>query len=248
MTGMPKPSLADKLATTSPRAENPIPFNIASYEPLATVSTHQGGGNTGLKKHHGASHDGRAGLDNLTKHDQAVNRTGNVSYTDPLHTRDYSPKGKNPGDVMDRTPRKEDIFLGEDHNPHEVRGNPKDPGDVVEHTSVRHKAWMSTPGHPYTHKATGEPQNPGDYWELTTQPYKGTHFAVYPEKLCVRPIKASSRVGDVVLDMFCGSGTTGVVAKRLGRKFILIDSVEKYCELAKNRVAKVEYQPELQQL
>jgi DNA modification methylase len=133
------------------------------------------------EEHHGSSHDLRDGFDNLTKHDQAVGRDGNVSYTDPLHTRDYSPKGK----------------------------------------------------------------NPGDYWGLTTQPYKGIHFAVYPEKLCVRPIKASSRVGDVVLDPFSGSGTTGVVAKRLGRKTILIDCIEKYCKIARDRITKVEYQPEL---
>ena len=122
----------------------------------------------------------------------------------------------------------------------------KNPGDTIEQTSVRHKSWMSTPGHPYTHKATGKPQNPGDYWELTTQPYKGAHFAVFPEKLCERPIKASSRIGDVVLDPFAGSGTAGVVAKKLGRRAILIDCVENYCEIAKDRIVKIVYQPELE--
>ena len=89
-------------------------------------------------------------------------------------------------------------------------------------------------------------KNPGDHLEITTAPFKGAHFAVYPERLCEMPIRACSRVGDVVLDMFAGSGTTGVVAKRLGRKAILIDVVEKYCIMARYRVQGVEYQPELE--
>lgn len=207
------------------------------------------------EKHHGSSSHSRAGMENLTKHDLAVGRTGNVSYTDPLHTRDYSPKGKNPGDVVEIHREKEDGRYPKDHlsRPPEPEVDParafsakgKNPGDSIEATSVRHKSWMSTPGHPYTHKATGKPQNPGDYWELTTQPYKGAHFAVFPEKLCERPIKASSRIGDVVLDMFCGSGTAGVVAKRLGRRAILIDCVKDYCAISKERILKVIYQPEL---
>jgi hypothetical protein len=220
---------------------------------------HQGGGNTGLGKHHGSSHDGRAGMDNLTKHDQAVGRTDNVSYTDPLHTKDYSPKGRNPGDVL--TERQQSIIshfeqkgsgghylYGGLESPEGVHEHPlgKNPGDTIKATTVRHKSWMSTPGHPYTHEATGKPQNPGDYWEITTQAYKGAHFAVYPEKLCEMPIKACSRVGDVVLDPFAGSGTTAVVAKRLGRKAILIDCVESYCAISKERISKVEYQPELE--
>ncbi len=43
----------------------------------------------------------------------------------------------------------------------------------------------------------------------------------------------------IILDPFAGSGTTGVVAKRLGRDYILIDISEKYCEMARKRVAKV---------
>lgn len=142
----------------------------------------------------------------------------------------------------DPTKQQEYINFVHDHSGH-PQG--KNPGDIIGVTTVRHKAWMSTPGHPFTHRATGEPQNPSDYWELTTQPYKGAHFAVFPEKLCERPIKASSRVGDTILDPFGGSGTTGVVAKRLGRKSIIIDCVERYCEIAKRRIQKVAYQPAL---
>ena len=173
--------------------------------------------------------------------------------------RAFHAKGKNPGDVLSshskyiETPL-ESGYVGTGRNPNinlmkkmgMVRSERstalgmdpqgKNPGDVVEQTTVRHKSWMSTPGHPYTHKATGKPQNPGDFWSLTTQPFPEAHFAVYPEKVCVMPILACSRPGDTVLDPFAGSGTTGVVAKKLGRRAILIDVVPKYCEVAKRRV------------
>src|SRR5207249_2555218 len=64
------------------------------------------------------------------------------------------------------------------------------------------------------------------------------HFAVYPEEICVRPILSSSRVGNVVLDPFMGSGTTGVVAKRLGRNFIGIDIKPEYVEIARRRITE----------
>jgi len=82
-------------------------------------------------------------------------------------------------------------------------------------------------------------KNPGDLWDIPLKPFPEAHFAVYPEELCVRPILASSREGDVVLDPFAGSGTTGVVAKKLGRRVILIDIIESYCDLAKRRVQQV---------
>ncbi len=58
----------------------------------------------------------------------------------------------------------------------------------------------------------------------------GKHPTQKPESLLKRIILASSKEGDVVLDPFCGSGTTGVVALRYGRKFIGIDSEREYLE------------------
>ncbi len=56
-------------------------------------------------------------------------------------------------------------------------------------------------------------------WSINTVPFKDAHFAVFPPALVEPCVLASSEVGDVVLDPFAGSGTTGMVARRLGREF-----------------------------
>lgn len=81
-------------------------------------------------------------------------------------------------------------------------------------------------------------KNPGDVWQIAPANFMGNHFAVFPEKLVERCIKAGCPKGGLVLDPFAGSGTTGAVAKRLGRKAILIEIVREYCEMARERVAK----------
>jgi len=159
-------------------------------------------------------------------------------------------------------------------------------------------------------------KNPGDVFEINTQPFPEAHFAVFPEKLCEKPIragcpeeickkcgKARERIvsqermntrpglntgkrksgtiqdpnkelhksdlskyrqkiiyktdgwtscncnagfeGGIILDPFAGAGTVGVVAKALGRRFILIDIKKEYINMAKKRVAKVAHQKEL---
>ena len=67
---------------------------------------------------------------------------------------------------------------------------------------------------------------------------KKAHPTQKPEALLHRVVLASSRVGDVILDPFFGSGTTGAVAKQLGRDFIGIERDPDYIELAKKRIAK----------
>lgn len=59
-----------------------------------------------------------------------------------------------------------------------------------------------------------------DVWTITSKPFRGAHFAVFPEELVAPCILAGSRAGDIVLDPFMGSGTTAAVAKRLQRRFI----------------------------
>ena len=79
-----------------------------------------------------------------------------------------------------------------------------------------------------------------DVWEVATNTYKmDEHFAMFPEKLIEPCILAGSRKGGVVLDPFLGSGTTGAVAKRLGREYIGIDINPRYIEKAEMRIAEV---------
>jgi site-specific DNA-methyltransferase (adenine-specific) len=73
-------------------------------------------------------------------------------------------------------------------------------------------------------------------WRITTKPYKEAHFATFPEDLVETPIKAGCPVSGTVLDPFCGSGTTGVVAKKLNREFIGIELNPEYIKLAKKRI------------
>ena len=73
-------------------------------------------------------------------------------------------------------------------------------------------------------------------WSVNTKGFKGCHFAPYPEELVETPIKACCPKDGVVLDPFMGSGTTGVVCKKLNVNFIGIDINEKYVELARNRI------------
>ncbi len=65
------------------------------------------------------------------------------------------------------------------------------------------------------------------------------HSTQKPEKLLHKIILSSSKPGDIILDPFFGTGTTGAVAKRLGRKFIGIEREDKYIHAAQNRISKV---------
>ena len=79
-----------------------------------------------------------------------------------------------------------------------------------------------------------------DVWEVSTNTYRmDEHFAMFPELLIEPCILAGSREGDTVLDPFFGSGTTGAVAKWLGRSYIGIDLNPRYLEKAEMRIAEV---------
>ncbi len=66
-------------------------------------------------------------------------------------------------------------------------------------------------------------KNPGDVWTINPQPSKEAHYAMWPEALVERMVRCASRPGDTVLDPFCGSGTTLLVAERLNREGVGID-------------------------
>lgn len=63
-------------------------------------------------------------------------------------------------------------------------------------------------------------RNKRDVWSIASRPFKGDHFAVFPDRLVMPCVLAGSRIGDVVLDPFMGSGTTASVATRLQRHFV----------------------------
>ena len=67
-------------------------------------------------------------------------------------------------------------------------------------------------------------RNKRSVWTIATQPYNGAHYAVFPQSLIEPCIAAGSKPGDVVIDPFGGSGTTGMVCERLGRNWVLIDA------------------------
>ncbi len=78
-----------------------------------------------------------------------------------------------------------------------------------------------------------------DVWTVPTQPYGGAHFAVFPPSLIEPCVLAGSRSGDVVLDPFFGSGTTGLVAEALGRRWIGCEINQDYANLQRERTAQI---------
>ena len=73
-------------------------------------------------------------------------------------------------------------------------------------------------------------------WEINAQRHKTSHPTEKPETLLERVILLGSKRGDIILDPFMGSGTTGVVAKKLKRNFIGIELNNEYFEIAKARI------------
>ena len=73
-------------------------------------------------------------------------------------------------------------------------------------------------------------------WTITPNYYQGDHFAVFPEQIPERCILAGSRPGDLALDPFSGSGTTGKMAMKHGRRYLGLDINTDYLELASRRV------------
>lgn len=82
-------------------------------------------------------------------------------------------------------------------------------------------------------------RNRRSVWTIPTQPFPEAHFATYPEEL-VRPcILAGSKVGDLCLDPFIGSGTTALVARKHGRRCIGIDLSAEYLQIAAERTRQL---------
>ena len=87
--------------------------------------------------------------------------------------------------------------------------------------------------------------HPGNFWDDISVPYwsmpeNTEHPTQKPEKLIAKLILASCAPGGLVLDPFAGSGTTAVVAKKLGRRYMGIEINHEYCCLAEKRLALAE--------
>lgn len=79
-------------------------------------------------------------------------------------------------------------------------------------------------------------RNKRDVWTVSPARYPEAHFATFPEKLVEPCILAGSKVGDVVLDPFAGSGTVLAVAQRFGRKAVSIELNPDYVTLIRKRI------------
>lgn len=87
-------------------------------------------------------------------------------------------------------------------------------------------------------KALRQGRNKRCVWTIPTRPFRGGHYATYPPELIETPIKAGCQPGGIVLDPFVGSGTTALVAHRLGRRYVGIELNPKYVQLADERLIK----------
>lgn len=92
---------------------------------------------------------------------------------------------------------------------------------------------------------------PSNFWDDISVPFwsmpeNTNHPTQKPEKLIAKLILASSKAGDLVFDPFLGSGTTGVVAKKLGRNFCGVEINEEYCFYAAKRLNMADEDKEIQ--
>ena len=99
---------------------------------------------------------------------------------------------------------------------------------------LRDKGFYFLKYHPHGSK-------PADVWDILPEDTqkRRAHFAPYPEDLCKLPILATSPPDGTVLDPFCGTGTTMLVAQRLGRKSVGIDLSAEYLEIAEMRTGSL---------
>lgn len=127
-------------------------------------------------------------------------------------------RSKNPDDDVRR------ITKASDYNRREQGGN----------------STFNSPGHD---KAALREQllkgrNKRSVWSVATVPFNDAHFAVYPAALIVPMINAGCPPDGVVLDPFLGAGTTAVVARKSGRRYIGIEINPEYVAMAEQRLAQ----------
>ena len=155
---------------------------------------------------------------------------------------------KTPAYTKKHFPRKHDSILfyakGDKNtfNKDDVR-EPFDPKSIKRSSSAMFNA-MGGGKHMLGEEHWAKGKVPEDWWHLQpSQMYgKVSYPTQKPTKLLERIIKASSNKGDIVLDVFCGSGTTLAVAKALDRKYIGCDISKDAIEIATKRLGKTKTQ------
>ena len=106
------------------------------------------------------------------------------------------------------------------------------PRYYFDHEAIQEKAAGSQPNEEFRNKR--------DVWTINTAQSGEAHFAVFPTRIPELCIKAGTKEGDTVLDPFMGSGTTALVAQKLGRKWIGFELNDKYAELISRKTAQGE--------
>jgi DNA modification methylase len=81
-------------------------------------------------------------------------------------------------------------------------------------------------------------RNKRSVWTVNSKPYKAAHFATYPPELIEPCVHAGCPDGGIVLDPFNGSGTTGEVARRWGKRYVGIELNPEYIELTRARLCQ----------
>ncbi|TWT32622.1 DNA-methyltransferase [Blastopirellula retiformator] len=81
-------------------------------------------------------------------------------------------------------------------------------------------------------------RNKRTVWSIPLSKFREAHFAVFPERLVETCLLATCPLEGIALDPFMGSGTVGVVARKLGRHYLGVDQSAEYCEMARRRLAK----------
>ncbi len=110
-----------------------------------------------------------------------------------------------------------------------LNGNIKSKANYKKGKSIKHKQIALNP----------KGKNPGDvtdFWVVSNKGTKQNHFAAFNTELIKKPILAGCPNGGIVLDPFCGIGTTGIEAKRLGRHFIGIEAKKEFADIAQKNV------------
>lgn len=136
-------------------------------------------------------------------------------------------KGKHPGDVW-KIPEKRPESLRVKTQQTKFEGSSLNARSLTE-SRDKYRSKGVPEGHPLG-------KNPGDVWSITLKPFRGAHFAVFPEDIPRKCLTVACPENGIVLDPFAGSGTTLKVAEELGRDTIGIEINPAYVKIIQERL------------